>query len=322
MKKRTKIISIVLLSLLVVGIVSAGLLTYYGRIETTVNVEQAVVLEGPDGANCPGNICSESVGTIYSPGTTLSGLYTLTNLDPNNDREVNVVRTGCFEEGIGQNCDGITTTYIKPVAKDDNTNWGSNNNEAVGINVDLTLDELFAGDGLQYEYTVLDGGTNNGASPAIAVIDLADGRHIILFPGWGDRDETCTLHYSETEASDTCENYYVDFSLQPDDFSSWLYGSGPTYGDFEFVKGDTPLIDGTEVVTRVTSQHQAANTGQEDQIESMLINGTNYVFVEGVSGAMFTVSSDENPKLGFIVKNDFMTTIGTYTITTEIIPTT
>jgi len=152
---------------------------------------------------------------------------------------------------------------VSGIAEDDNTNFGSDSNEAMGVDVSLTLNELFAGSGLQYTYTVVNGGTYSGASPASAVIDLADGRQIILFPGWGTRTGTYTLEFSETVASDT-GGTFVDFSLQPSGFGAWLYGSGSTYGDFEFVKGDTSLLDGTEVVTRVAIQHQAANTGEID----------------------------------------------------------
>lgn len=161
---------------------------------------------------------------------------------------------------------------------DDNNNWGSRDNEAVGIPITsgLTLDELFAGDGLMYNYTVLDVGTvYNGDAPVIAVIDLEDGRHIILFPGWGARAENAsfTLQFSETVAHDSGGNNYVDFSLQPANFSSWLYGSGSTYGDFEFVKANTELLNGSEVVTRIAIQHQAANTGQKDRLDSLTFVG-------------------------------------------------
>ncbi len=187
------------------------------------------------------------------------------------------------------------TAYITQIT-DDNTNWGSRDNEVVAFSPSgLTLDDLFAGAGLSYTYTIIDGGLYDGASPIVAVIDLADGRHIILFPGWGNRADgtSYTLQYSETVAHDTGGNSYVDFSLQPNDFSSWLYGSGPTYGDFEFVKGDTSLIDGTEVVTRVAIQHQAANTGETDKLDSLTFDGTTYNFAPQILADDFECTMTE-----------------------------
>lgn len=170
------------------------------------------------------------------------------------------------------------TLNVSPViATDNNSNFGAPENEAVGIDVNITLNELFADDGLQYTYTVLNGGSFSGAAPAMAVITLEDGRRIILFPGWGDRTGTYTLTFSETTASDTGGNNLVDFEIR-DSGMVRLYGSGPTYGDFEFVKTDTDLINGLESVVRVAIQHQAANSGQVDRIDSILISGalTNY----------------------------------------------
>ncbi len=178
----------------------------------------------------------------------------------------------------------VTVLPMEGLAKDDNTNFGSSTNEALGIDVNLNLDELFAGDGLQYEYTVLDGGSFNGAASAIAVIDLFDGRHIVLFPGWGDRTGTHTLEFSDTLSVATSDSgdKVVDFVIYD---SSWIssWSSNNEYGNWNFLKasgsstgGVLPLI-GDEVVTRVAIQHQAANTGQEDQIESMLVNGETYL---------------------------------------------
>ncbi len=304
-----KIMLFSLLGLFVLGFGGAALLDYYGQINLEFNVEQAVTL---DGDGCVDNVCSPSITTLYSPDTDLSGLYVLTNQDPDKSRDVELRRTSC-----GGDCAGITTTYVKPVALDDEANWGEE--EVVGLEVDGTLNELFAGEGLQYTYTVLDGGIHNGAAPAVAVVNLVDGRHIILFPGWGARTGTHTLEFSETVAQDTGGNTFVDFALQPNGFGAWIYGSGPSYGDFEFVKGDTAELDGTEEISRVWIMTQGVNTGAEDQIKSMLVKGIEYEFISGVSGDIFTVDS-LSPKSAFLIQNDLSTTAGPYTITTEAIP--
>lgn len=316
-----KLIYGLIIPLLAVVLVSAGILLYYGQIRQNVNVEQAVVLTGE---GCVDNVCTPSTTTLYSPDTILSGLYVLTNNDPDNSRDVDLVRTDC-----NPNCDGIVTTYVKPIAKDDKSDWGQQE-EIVGFDVSgKTLDDLFEGNGLQYEYNVLIGGTYSGASPAIAVIDLDDGRHIVLFPGWGSRTGTHTLTFSDTVASDTGGNNVVDFTIYNADFSGGpQWSSNSQYGNWDYLKASGSSTGGAlpsgigedTVVTRVYIMTQGANTGEKDQIESMLIDGDEYIFIEGDSGDTFTVNSDKNPKLGFLIKNDFSTTSGTYTIVTTINP--
>ena len=171
---------------------------------------------------------------------------------------------------------------------DDNTNFGSRDNEAVAatwIPSGLTLDALFAGGGFSYTYTVIDGGLWAGASPVMAVIDLADGRHIILYPGWGGRTGTHTLTFSDTVAADTGGNNLVDFTIYAPDFSGGAqWSSCAEYGNWNYLKasgsstgGALPLT-GTEVVTRIAIQHQAANTGETDRVDSMTICSTTYDF--------------------------------------------
>ena len=159
------------------------------------------------------------------------------------------------------------------------TLFGARSNEGFGIPITsgLTLDELFAEDGLQYTYTVIDGGSANGAAPIIAVIDLEDGRHITIYPGWGDRTGSQTLQFSATVSTCTSDvgDKVVDFVLEYADFrGEKLYKSVSCgYGDFEAVKADTIELDGTEVVTRVAIQHQAAGTMQKDELNSLTFSG-------------------------------------------------
>ena len=84
MKKRNKIISIALLSLLVVGLVSAGVLNYFGQVKQTVDVEQAVVLKHGDGTcnnneNTELNPCIETGDSVAGGMTVTSDTYTLTS---------------------------------------------------------------------------------------------------------------------------------------------------------------------------------------------------------------------------------------------------
>jgi hypothetical protein len=163
---------------------------------------------------------------------------------------------------------------------DDNTNFGSRDNEVVAfpITSGLTLNALFAGVGLKYTYTVLVGGAYSGASPIVAVLDLADGRHIVLFPGWGARTGLNDLQFSETIAHDSGGNHLVDFVVYDSAFHK-IWGSPASYPAFAGIKTSPGVpITGVEVVTRIAIQHQGANTGETDRLESLTFSSTTYNF--------------------------------------------
>ena len=307
---KKKLLYGMVIPLFAVIFVSAAILSFYGQINLSITAQQAVILysDGID-VDCEDNICDEDLGTVYSPDTILSSVYILTNLDPEKSRDINLST---------DNVNGVTTTYVKPIALDNKADWGTQQ-EAVGFNVDADLDELFANGGLEYAYTVLNGGTYNGAASAMAVIDLDDGRHVVLFPGWGSRTGTNTLTFSDTVASDTGGNGYVDFIVYD---SNWIKveGSPGSYPAWTILKTSLTTVDGNTEATRVRILTQGADTGQEDQIETMLVNGVDYVFIEGTNGDGFTISS-LNPKSAFVISNDFNTSGNQdYIITTEAIP--
>jgi len=141
MKK--KVLLVAGLSVLAICLVSAAILVYYGQINQNVNVQQAVVLSG-DCDTLNNNVCTRELGTVYSPDTILSGVYTLTNKDPAKDREVNLSRTSCLPD-----CDGITTTYLEliPYSYD-------KNHEGVGV---VVTDE---GEWLKWTYTYAENPTH------------------------------------------------------------------------------------------------------------------------------------------------------------------
>jgi hypothetical protein len=216
---------------------------------------------------------------------------------------------------------GITTTYNTEIT-DDNTNFGSRSNAVVEIGTSLTLDGIFAGEGLKYTYTVLVGGTYNGASPVVAVLDLDDGsgRHIVLFPGWGDRTGTHTLQFSDTVAYDTGGNHYVDFVVYDSDFHK-IWGSPRSYPAYIGIK-TSPLcpITGTETVKTVAIQHQGANTGEKDRVESLAFGGHSFPFIQITEGVSFTLQPRQT--VYFVPRYKFAVNIQprTYTITTTVKP--
>lgn len=299
------------------GMVGAALLSYYGIITGTVNVQQSVLVDGGDYLQ----INTYGGGTVAG-NTIRDGPHTLLNQA---DVPVDVTfETAQSGDGTpDNNVVGITTTYSTEIT-DNSTDFGSRNNEVVAIvpELGLTLNALFAGDGLRYRYTIIDGGLWAGASPIIAVIDLQDGRHIALYPGWGGRTGTHTLQFSETVATCDADSgaVPVDFALYPGDFSQWLYGSVSCgYGNFADVKADTGLINGSEVVTRIAIQHQAANTGETDQLVWLAFDSV-ICQVQIEEGVPFTLQSGE--LLNFYIVNEFDAALvsGTYTITTKVVP--
>lgn len=312
--RRGKTVLAVLIAVMLIGVVSASVIPYFGIIKTTMTVDKQAVEISAD------NIEWHS----YNEQIT----HSILDASPGG--------TSCFKQWIRSNAaipvnvtfdrlDGydeeVTTTYVVKTT-DDNTidNFGSRDNEVVAfpISSSLTLDELFAEDGLSYIYTILDGGTYDGATPVITVIDLEDGRHIALFPGWGERTDTYTLQFSDTIAYDSGGNNFVDFALYPSDFSVWLYGSVSCgYGNFADIKIDTTLIDGTEVVIRIAIQHQSANTDQTDELISLTFSGTTNDFTI-TEDEPFILQPGEILSFYICYVSDLHIGRGTYSLTTKI----
>jgi len=93
-----------ILGLFSLVLVAGALLTYYGQINQTVDVDQAVTLTG---TGCTNNVCDETLGTVYSPDTRFSGLYVLTNHDSENSRDVELVTSSSPWTAPGE----IVTSY-------------------------------------------------------------------------------------------------------------------------------------------------------------------------------------------------------------------
>jgi len=300
-KKRTIGIVIAVLVGALMITASAALLTYYGKVITTATVSQSVLLDGNDyttpvtnSFGVMGGCCKCSTHDLENQGCISADIDLATTYSP---------------DGVG-----ITTTYTVQTT-DDNTNFGNNEVVAFAITSGLTLDSLFAGAGLSYTYTVLNGGLWNGASPVIVVIDLLDGRHVILYPGWGTRTGTHTLTFSDTVASDTGGNNLVEFAVYDAAFSSGWWGSAPGYPAWTGTKAKaTCPVVGTEVVTRIAIQHQAANTGETDQIVSLTFSGQTNSFAM-VEGTPFTLQPGELIYFRICYCFDIAIVPGTYTIT-------
>jgi len=306
----------VLAMALLVGVVSAATISYFGQIQMTANVRQAILLDGKDYTTMP---ITETVDV--AGGESFWRLHYLQS-------QTSVPVTLKLETSYSPLLTDaeITTTYNTEIT-DDNTNFGSRSNEIVAIGVSLTLNQIFAGDGLKYKYAVMVGGTWSGASPIVAVLDLTDGRHIVLFPGWGARTGTHTLQFSDTVAWDTGGNNKVDFTIYLPDFSGGAqWSSNSEYGNWNYLKasgsstGGTLPLTGTEVVTRIAIQHQGANTSEKDRLDLLAFGGYSFPFIQILESVSFTLQPGQI--VYFVARYKFAldTYPYAYTITTTVKP--
>lgn len=104
---KKKLMTFGLIGLFAIMLVSAAVLTYYGQITQTINVDQAVVL------TCPGDNCGESISG-FSGDTLMSNVYTLDN-NADSSREVDLVST--YDPEIIE--DEIITSYLKMLDYDE-----------------------------------------------------------------------------------------------------------------------------------------------------------------------------------------------------------
>ena len=139
MNKRNKIISIALLSLLVVGLVSAKLLTHYGIISSETDFEQTVLVDG------------ESVGSGSLELTDTGGVHTLVNTAK--DNVVVKLVDNCIAETLENNCYGVTTTYdgVLELTKKDIVDWTPTGVTGDTIEIAYTI---FAD---KFEYKIISG---------------------------------------------------------------------------------------------------------------------------------------------------------------------
>ena len=314
--QRKKMLIAVLAMALLVGVVSAATISYFGQIQMTANVRQAILLDGKDYTTMP---ITETVDV--AGGESFWRLHYLQS-------QTSVPVTLKLETSYSPLLTDaeITTTYNTEIT-DDNTNFGSRSNEIVAIGVSLTLNQIFAGDGLKYKYAVMVGGTWSGASPIVAVLDLTDGRHIVLFPGWGARTGTHTLQFSDTVAWDTGGNNKVDFTIYLPDFSGGAqWSSNSEYGNWNYLKasgsstGGTLPLTGTEVVTRIAIQHQGANTSEKDRLDLLAFGGYSFPFIQILESVSFTLQPGQI--VYFVARYKFAldTYPYAYTITTTVKP--
>ncbi len=284
---------------------SATMLTYYGRFVTTANVKQSVLVDGE----------SYTHGDITQTLDVTGGSESCSVHYLKNQAEIPAPVT--FNTWYSPNGQGITTS-INTDCEDDNRDFGSSDNEAFSFTVDATLDQLFDGEGLTLNYDVIEGGLHNGAAPVMVVIDLYDGRHVILYAGWGDRTGSEKLQYSDTVSLATSDggDRVVDFTIYD---NAWIrtFSSSPGYPGFDGVKSMSGLT-GLEKAVRVAVAHQAAASGQVDRVTSITIKGTEYSIPAITLGAPVTLYPGQHLNFNLCHTFDLKIWPGEYVIVTSV----
>lgn len=145
MNKKLMLFILPLFSLL---LVSAAVITYYGQVQQTVTVEQAVILSG---GNCDENFCSENIPeTMYSGDTLISNLYSVKNFaESPRDMKLSTSSNPWTAEGE------ITTSYIGilELTKKDITTW-----EPIEDKLEITytlIGDSFEATGIPEGYTLI-----------------------------------------------------------------------------------------------------------------------------------------------------------------------
>jgi hypothetical protein len=110
MKKSTKVLGVLAILVASTLVVSAGLLSFYGKVETTANVEQSVVLwDGSDWVNYDTPI-SEPFGDVTGGSCECSAQSILNRADVEAPIDISTTVDATHEDGSWMNPDGVTTT--------------------------------------------------------------------------------------------------------------------------------------------------------------------------------------------------------------------
>ncbi len=306
-KFNKKYLAFGILGLFALALVTAGLLTYYGQIQQNVNVEQAVVLSG---VGCNNNVCIDDIGTVYSPNTRISGLYVLTNHDPVNSRDVELVTR--YNPGI---VDGEIVTSYEYLLENlgeisgatcggyDTPGWRERCEKRIVLNVPMALDNL---DTISWSANVM-----AGYAPHVDVI-LDNGKSLTFEYATIDADCNVPSMYPEGEI-----NTFDDMGIVNDNAYAWESLPGPCTGDdsVAFFEQHNTLAEwkteysGANIV-RIELEIDNWISASNSDVSGILING-NSVEVSGLNA---------NSELDFQIVNEFMTNGYNGTITTEVQP--
>lgn len=325
------------------GMASAALLSYYGKITATANVEQSVVVDDQDYLN-PIVERFDTVG-----GNTVVMPHILTNRS-----EISATvnfETSCSAVDINDDWmkpDGVTVTYLKPLGYTYNTTIEVNDSglfldvtvEDIGDEVVWTFDfpvEEFTGDGnLNVALIIALDGEDEGPAFQIHNNDGTDSSHDwgtwLVSPwgptiddgwfGWHSGDtNTPVTELDWVEATGNRNVPHGEGILQIKIEKSKLgpafhWAANPTVGSGFFAVYDVDM-EIPDISLGFDWGNPIVSTIFVDAIVS-----TNYIYAE-LMGATNEITIPPGEERGFVIVYNFdiATKPGIYTITTTVVPT-
>lgn len=254
---------LILLPLLAVTLVSATLLAYFGRVEQTIDVVQAVTLKG-----CGDNICTET--------TEISGGETALSEEYNLKSETSVIVPVKLDTSIDPDEEGIETTIIGTLELTKKDVDFSNDVWAI-LEGKVNVDYVIVGDKFSAEvnesiedYVLIYYKDNSDRFNEPAEAILIEGNDFPYLPYKTDRNsiEDGTYNYCDTGEYDTCYGakiwYVPETAINPDKTLDWSRAS-EFYFETELIEfnkdGEITIYPDEELDFRVKTSFSTANAG-------------------------------------------------------------
>lgn len=292
-----KKISVVLLALLVIGVVgvSAALLTYFGKITTTVDVEQAVTLDGID---CSSNECSQALAA--------AGGETITTNEYTAESQTSV---------------DIPISIVSVYANESGEQDG-------GVESIITSYNLYAGDPQGTEDRIRIEASDAGLTDLNSLNSISFSQNVLEgYIGHVDvrlEDKTLVFEYAKVDPADCDDvadypsgqvNTFGDKGILDDDAYAWLSSGLPgPCGDAAFDANHKSLADWK------TSDGTTTIVALEFEVDSWIATSNSKIKdieVNGVLQDTITIQSYKD----IVFEKEIMFAngaIGQYTIETEV----
>lgn len=298
-----KILMFGILAILGVGLASAAILTYFGMITTTVNVGQAVTLNGE---NCNAGVCSETIpiGETQGGETVTSEVYELkshTSVDG-----VVLLEMGCSSDTEEDSCDEIISKPVFELSIPSQTAPNLVQDRVVAKSGAIEVEDI---DTLSFDYKLTT--TTLGNSPYF----------VLVFDKNGD-GEADTWAVSLQDSGKSADTWYT-------------HGNGLLYHNVGACTQSSPcdlaglkaaVGTGTLLQVKVMIGYWGDMTATTALVKDIVINGGD-VTGNGLVIRHYDMTDPEDYEYGesrvnFAIETEFpfASIPATYTITTEVQP--
>ena len=344
---KKKVLLIGLLSLLVVGLVSAGVLTYFGRINTNVDVDRAITFEGSD---CSEDVCTEAEIPLGAGETSETSEYTLTS-QTSVDGQIEIVST--YDEV----CLTVTNQYnldADSIVWDAITGYTELTYEDfeagrsyITVLTDITLSELnnidfeqYVGSGYPVSVNILLDVNEDGEFDSKK--DLTDG---LLTDG---EDAVLKIEFAYNGATAG----YPDAYMESEDYNTWSFDGVGSIDDttdawlYSVKAGGAEIIMDTLTnwklgINRGTSCYYVTDAWYEEACDDIIIDGDTRIYaiqienlgwiaqgdskvrnveINGVPQNILTLEGGQDIAFNLAIESVYACEEDIYTIVTEIQP--